>query len=763
MGGIRQIVSLVVGLLFFTACTKEINNTREIAPADKPPVATPAAPVTASPTGSITISKEFLDHDLILGGYISNFEVDSDLGNLPGLHFTGLSTRLIRIKQKKTASGETLEFTRSQQRPWEGSATGTSHSTFLGKVSVRKITDTHVSVDAGDLGTAIAEMFKIEGIIAKDNVVRASDQVKTFADGFGIDIEEKILVPVQKQESQLSVAVTLNFNIFFKKWVRNEKFQEQTISKNYGYFTLNDMFRRSEDTYKREAQKNPQAKILKWDLNKVLVFSMEKNTPERFKPIIKSAVETWNQVLRAEAGLEKDFIRVEESQETLEQVGNPSKNIIYWENDMSKGASLARATWSNDPLTGEIFNAHVYVGGTRLVRKLEEIYAFHGNVRTSSSPLAPVAQALQGLIPSEALKQLWNIEAPSQTPLSLSFAGNTLKNFVEDDFLTYTPPLALRDERAVLSREEYIDQSIHNILMHEVGHILGLRHNFKGSLSYQKGKTPSTSIMDYASNWTYLRGEQLKTPGAYDRQAIAYGYANKKISEKEALPFCTDDEINLKFGTSYKTEYDPSCAKDDEGARPLVEYYLPYLNKLYQAIDLEQNSYYRDELFVKFADLFTLQATLQTASLKVPQEDKDRMCEAVAEILALPVGQSAETVDIRLSTALVYLYRSTPMSLDTGRTLCASFLTKVRELILGSEQSHVASSLKARIKLLDIFVSATKRTPNKDNRRMALATLADLRSQLSQKKKSSDVTIREEAKVLSDLLEKKFLVDNIKD
>ena len=87
--------------------------------------------------------------------------------------------------------------------------------------------------------------------------------------------------------------------------------------------------------------------------------------------------------------------------------------------------------------------------------------------------------------------------------------------------------------------EKLIMQGLKEVTMHEVGHTLGLRHNFKGSSMYtledihNPEKTKETgltaSVMDYApaniSPSGVTQADYYSTTiGPYDKWAIEYGY-----------------------------------------------------------------------------------------------------------------------------------------------------------------------------------------------------------------------------------------------
>ena len=153
--------------------------------------------------------------------------------------------------------------------------------------------------------------------------------------------------------------------------------------------------------------------------------------------------------------------------------------------------------------------------------------------------------------------------------------------------------------------EEFIGPLLAELVAHEVGHTLGLRHNFKASALYDletinssqmKDKPHSSSVMDYLpinlpstdkdeehGNYTMIG------VGPYDMWAIEYGYTFDDGKLDKILDRVAEPE--LQYGTDQDTwGPDPRARRYDFSKNPLE----------YAKSQIELVEYHRERLLDKF-------------------------------------------------------------------------------------------------------------------------------------------------------------------
>ena len=138
--------------------------------------------------------------------------------------------------------------------------------------------------------------------------------------------------------------------------------------------------------------------------------------------------------------------------------------------------------------------------------------------------------------------------------------------------------------------DAYIRNALKDVTMHEVGHALGLRHNFKASTgitaaqlrdpAFTKERGISNSVMDYNGLNLALEGEPqadilMTTLGAYDYWAIEYGYREFSADQEAAglaeIAGRSQKDPSLTFATDEDVMgYDPMVNQRDLGDDPLA-------------------------------------------------------------------------------------------------------------------------------------------------------------------------------------------------
>ncbi len=289
---------------------------------------------------------------------------------------------------------------------------------------------------------------------------------------------------------------------------------------------------------------------------KKIVFWIEKSVPSEYRSYVREGILEWNKAYEKLGFRDAIEVRQQESEDfDPEDINYTTFRWITSDRGYAMGPSRA------NPLTGEIFDADIIFDGS-MVRFWKQEYQF----RTGGGEPASLIEAGRrgwGLTPLFPLGLGLETE-PQQGPLQGDPRGwNDRKKKDKDNFdprllavrygacqcgtqLRYelgmaAMAMAARDMLKPGEKvpEELIGQAIKHVTMHEVGHTLGLRHNFKASTMLKNEQLHDTSItrkkgligsvMDYAPANIAPKGVKQgdyfsTTIGPYDYWAIEYAY-----------------------------------------------------------------------------------------------------------------------------------------------------------------------------------------------------------------------------------------------
>jgi len=332
----------------------------------------------------------------------------------------------------------------------------------------------------------------------------------------------------------------------FSTYKKNENFKPKESSKleKVGYFHAYPML----DVAAEETEKASKLNILRFDPKKQVTYHISQEVPKEYKQAVRDGVLYWNKAFG------REFIKVADLPKNV-SVHEPGYNIVKWVD--WKTAGFAYADIQSDPLTGEILQTHVYmtssfaIGGVKRAKKLLKKMLAKFPVEETTTP---VAFGLKGF--ESAQKCQFHMEhAMAQD------AHIILKELEEKT-----------DAESELIIHRYVSDYLREVVAHEVGHTLGLRHNFMGSthtnITHDKwdeitklyflsgiipqGIYPSSTVMDYTPSFSAaLQGGLIRMdrgPLAYDKKAIEWGYSDDSDWEKMDFPlFCTDDHAALKI------------------------------------------------------------------------------------------------------------------------------------------------------------------------------------------------------------------------
>ena len=344
-----------------------------------------------------------------------------------------------------------------------------------------------------------------------------------------------------------------------------EPMQTRLADERVGFFTVARTDYTTDLNIKSKAHLLQRWRLEKKDANAAvsepkqpIVYWLDKNIPEKYRASVAQGVLEWNKAFE-KAGF-KNALVVKQQEATDDFNNMDAKHTsIRWFTGADVGFAIGPS--QADPRTGEILDADIGMSDvfTRGARRtvVEDL----GRVRGADGELCDHAEAAaQELHYALDLLEARGLEL--DTPEAEALAQAYLKD----------------------------------VIMHEVGHTLGLRHNFRASTMYDlkqiqdpnftKINGVATSVMDYTPFNISPKGEKqgeyvMSTIGAYDYWAIEFGYkqfAPGQEAQGLAQILAKASQPELQFDSDEDAGYgstggvDPMVNRFDLGADPLAYY-----------------------------------------------------------------------------------------------------------------------------------------------------------------------------------------------
>lgn len=295
-----------------------------------------------------------------------------------------------------------------------------------------------------------------------------------------------------------------------------------------------------------------------------IVAIMDRNIPEKYRASIRDGIVEWNKAFERVGFKDAVVVKQQTDDDKGSTVEHGRHLAVRWFAMEGPGATAVGPS-QTDPRTGEILRGAAII---------PESWARIGRATLSETlPKPSAAISLEQLLDPKRLC--------SYASDALEQASFGLEVLAARGVLDPTGPEA----------DRFIAEALKDVTMHEVGHALGLRHNFKASTGVKlaqlrdvataRSRGISNSVMDYNAYNIPLEDEaptvyNMVTLGEYDYWAIEYAYtplapeAEKaelaKIAARQsanpALAYATDEDAIAAI--------DPTANQWDLGDDPLA-------------------------------------------------------------------------------------------------------------------------------------------------------------------------------------------------
>ena len=296
---------------------------------------------------------------------------------------------------------------------------------------------------------------------------------------------------------------------------------------------------------------------------------LDRNVPDKWRAPLRAGVLEWNKAFER-AGF-RNAITLEQQPDDADWSATEGTRLlaVRWFAQDGPGSTAVGPSQS-DPRTGERLRGAAIIDENR-------VRIFRASTGDTQQPLPPV--------PADFAQRLVQCMHAEDTFDDAAFAFELLN--LRGDFDPQGP-----------EADAFIAAALKQVTMHEVGHVLGLRHNFRASAGVTAAQLRdpaftaqhglSHSVMDYLAVNTPLQGETvtdyfMPTLGAYDYWAIAYGYREYSNADAESQALATLAALSERDPRlAYATDEDSNANDPLVGQRDMTDDPLAFAQRQFK-------------------------------------------------------------------------------------------------------------------------------------------------------------------------------------
>ncbi len=310
--------------------------------------------------------------------------------------------------------------------------------------------------------------------------------------------------------------------------------------------------------------------IERWNLDRgPITFYLTNEIPQQYRETVRRGLLAWNEAFARIGRRDVISVRDQPSDPAWDSDDARYSTVRWITSDRPEFAAYSPSV--ADPRSGQIIRAEVVIDGESL-RAIKRGYV---------DTIVPLRRIDAGFAPP----------VPSSGEDVCAYANGSLSQAALGTML-----LAAHGHGTPADRERYAKSWLFSTVMHEIGHTLGLRHNFAGSTAYTQAQLhdpqftrvhgTTASVMDYTPVNLAAPGKRQADYfptrlGPYDYWAIAYGYqrfANVHSSAEELPYLHAIADRSTRPGLAYGTDedaaepaaIDPHIARFDLSNDPLA-------------------------------------------------------------------------------------------------------------------------------------------------------------------------------------------------